>query len=222
MASDSSAVVRLYFEGDRYQHRELDADALREIVRFQELVTDTAEHLWRLAHPDAKRLPRNFAERTRLVFDEAELGSTTAPLRRPDIRSGHVPLRMETDDETSRAVQLILDALSVAEHELPLPESFTPELATKCSKLGSGLATGSKLSVGVGIEPPLLVTRRARGILAASGRRQTGTDFDTLDAAIQEAFGHITDEEWERLPTDGAQRIKYYVYGQEKPSARDA
>ena len=222
MVSDSSAVVRLHFEGDRYRNRELDADALREIVRFQELVTAAAEHLWRLEHPQAQRLPQNFAERTRLVFDEAEAGSTTAPLRRPVIDGESLPVGLEADDETGRALDLICDALAAAEGDGPLPELLTPELAAKCSKLGTNLAGSSKLLVGFGVEPPHVVSERAREILAASGQGQPGTDFDKLDAAIQEMFGQITDEEWEQLPTDGARRLDFYLYGREKPSARDA
>ncbi len=73
-----------------------------------------------------------------------------------------------------------------------------------------------------GVDLLRVVSGRAREILTASGQRETGTDFDKLDAAIQEMFGQITDEEWEQLPTDGARRLDFYLYGREKPSARDA
>lgn len=38
----------------------------------------------------------------------------------------------------------------------------------------------------------------------------------TLGEQIAEIFADITDEEWEKLPTDGAEQHDHYIYGTPK------
>ena len=220
MGTYDPTVVRLFFDGEPYRNRELDAAALAEIVRFQELVTEAAAQLWRTRHPGRTRLPNGFNERTRLVFGEVEEGSSVAPLRRPSTPSGEMNLGATDDDDISRALTLLRDAFEAAEHHDQLPAEMTPELVTKCSKLGGSLADGVALSFGTGEEKPVVVSGAARTFLAESARHEIGTDIDVLDALISTAFSDVRDEEWESLPRDGARNLDEYLYGRGKARAR--
>ena len=215
-------VVRLFFDGELYRNRELDAAALAEIVRFQELVTDAAAELWRARHPERARLPNGFNERTRLVFGEVETGSSVALLRRPSTLPGEMKLKPTNDDDISRALILLLGVFEAAGRHEQVPATMTPELVTKCSRLGSGLADGVALSFGARGAKPIAVSGAARTFLAESARHEAATDIDVLDELISSAFSDVRDEHWERLPVDGARRLDEYLYGRRTPRAHDS
>ena len=221
MDSDDPTVVRLFFDGEPYGNRELDAAALAEIVRFQELVTDAAAELWRARHPEKARLPAGFSERTRLVFGEVETGSSVAPLRRPSPRPGEMNLPPTNDDDVSRALVLLHGVFEAAERHEQVSAAMTPELVTRCSRLGSSLADGVALSFSARGEKPIAVSQAARTFLAESARHEAATDIDALDQLIRSAFSDVRDEHWENLPVDSARRLDEYLYRRRTPPAHD-
>ena len=54
------------FKGKRFDDHGLDLDVLPDLFAFKQLLVETAKALWRRAHPDRERLPKNFEDRLKL------------------------------------------------------------------------------------------------------------------------------------------------------------
>jgi hypothetical protein len=78
------------FKGKRFDDHGLDLDVLPDLFADKQLLMESAKGLWRRAHPDRERLPKNFEDRLTLKFLLSKQGawrclscaSTKAQIRR--------------------------------------------------------------------------------------------------------------------------------------------
>jgi Lon protease-like protein len=160
-------VVRLAFRGQRFEDHALDLNALGELSQFQKMVAETAEALWRTAHPDRERLPPHFEERTRLCLRRIEEGSAVAPLEvlveEPEQRELFEPEAAEID----QAIALAHEVFQAVEKDAPLPESLPKSLVSEYQQWGQRLAEDEAIELITVGKTPARVTAAARLRLAA-------------------------------------------------------
>ena len=165
MSGRWTPVVRLRFMGGRYDDGALDAAALGEILRFQQIVALTARDLWRRRNPERGRLPRDFARRAGLRLRALESGSPVAALDSP---AGALP-PCEDDDRgvpgAAEAVDVVHGAFrAIAAGESP-PEDCPRSLLPRYARLGARLSSRETLEIDPPGKPPVRVTSRERRIL---------------------------------------------------------
>ena len=160
-------VVKLAFRGQRFHDHALDLGAIGELGQFQKLVAETAKTLWRAAHPDRERLPKEFQERTRLCLRKIEEGSAVAPLEifieGPQQRELFEPEPTEIEE----AIGLAHDVFRAAETGRPLPQNFPRSLVSEYERWGQALAQDEAIEVITVGKQPARVTSSSRSRLAA-------------------------------------------------------
>lgn len=179
MSGRWTPVVRLRFMGGRYDDGALDAAALGEILRFQQIVALTARDLWRRRNPERGRLPRDFARRAGLRLRALESGSPVAALDSP---AGALPPCEDGDrglPGAAEAVDVVHGAFrAIAAGESP-PEDCPRSLVPRYARLGARLSPRETLEIDPPGKPPVRVTSRERRILrslAAAHRLPTTED----------------------------------------------
>jgi hypothetical protein len=73
-------IVRLRFEGPSFEGHAIVVPALAELLRYQELLKETAKAVYRRANPAAGRLPDGFDEMLTLRMSAIEGDSVVIPL----------------------------------------------------------------------------------------------------------------------------------------------
>jgi hypothetical protein len=127
------------FKGGRFDDHGLRVDVLQELIRYKDLLVETAKELWRRRNPGRERLPRNFEDSLSLSFYEIEPGSTCIPLERTlDVEEGR--LFVPPPDELDEAADLVADTITAADEDRPIPESFPKNLLALFQDYGRSLA----------------------------------------------------------------------------------
>ncbi len=160
-------VVRLAFKGQRFRDHALDLSALTELAHFQRIVAETAKALWRAAHPDRERLPRNFEVRTRLCLRRIEEGSAVAPLE-VYIEEPEVPELFEREPtEINEAINLAHNVLQALEGDDPLPEKFPRALLSDYERWGQEMTEDEVIEVTPPGKQPARLSSMTRSRLSA-------------------------------------------------------
>ena len=81
MSAKDNQVVKLRFEGSRFDGAEIPVSALQELLRFQELIIAAAKTQWEQQNPD-QEIPSNFEETLALTLKRVEEGSAVPVLER--------------------------------------------------------------------------------------------------------------------------------------------
>lgn len=162
--------IQLRFEGGRYGARALDAAAVREILRFQGLVVDTAEAFWR-RRTSARKPPRGFSKRMELCLRGIEAGSTLVSLdysseAPPPLASGG--LHGQTlPAELAKATGCIHNVFRSVCEGARMPDDAPPNLLLAYAQLGSQLSDCETLAIVPRDGPEARVTKEGRARLRA-------------------------------------------------------
>jgi hypothetical protein len=179
-------VVRLRFEGTRFEEKALDVDALAELAQFQRIIAETAKALWRADNPDRQRLPVRFDERTRLCLRTIESGSTVAPLEVYIHEAEEPEFWAKEPVEVNNAIGLAYETLSAVRCEANLPERFPRNLVAEYAKLGSALHEDEAIQICPPRKRPLPYTRAVRDHLVRLAETPH-RDVVTLRGEVQAA-----------------------------------
>lgn len=127
--------MRLRFKGASYDGHALDAIALRVLVEFQNVVTKTAEAVWKKRNPNLGDIPQEIEERTQLILRTIKEGSTIVPLElsRSSDQLFAFPDRLVEADES---VGLIYETFVAANAGTQLPEGMPKEMLQPLAGLG--------------------------------------------------------------------------------------
>jgi hypothetical protein len=125
------------YRGVRFDDNALPVELLPDLSAYQDLVVEIASELFRLDHPDRKRLPNNFSDRFHLKLRTVEPGSAAPALERvlPD---GALSLA-SSGDYFERARDVIEHTLRAAVAGGPLPREFPRQLLGRFNGIGQGL-----------------------------------------------------------------------------------
>lgn len=151
MAAKWKEIIRLKFNGARFNDHALAISALDELSQFQKIVTKTARELWRAANPTRSNVPPRFDERTQLYLrGEIAEGSAEvlleacAEIREKDISSDMFDKEFE---DVVKAVDFAQHVFETQEEKAPLPENLTQDLLAEYSKLGEGLGEDEAIEI---------------------------------------------------------------------------
>lgn len=170
MSGQWKEVVSLAFKGQRFRDHALDLSAVTELSQFQKLVAETAKSIWRTAHPDRERIPKNFEDRTRLCLRRIDEGSAVAPLE-VFVEDLPQPGLFEPEPiEVQQAVELTDLVFRAVENDESLPESFPKALISEYEKLGQTLNDDEAIEV---IHPGLRHGAQPARITRATRERLT-------------------------------------------------
>jgi len=142
-------IARLRFKGERYDHRALDAAALREVERFLRLLEETAKAVWKQNDPEGReRLPTGFEGKNQAFMCGLRSGSTSVDIESRVEDTGQ-------EEFLDRGAETMIIAADVA-HEVfeavnyidrPLPGCLPRELISEYAKLGKSLEPGDFLEI---------------------------------------------------------------------------
>jgi len=136
MSKNQQEIVRLCFRGAPYDEHMLNADALEELVQFQNIMTQVAKVVWKRKNPSRSYVPRGFEDKTKFALHVIEHGSMVVPLNRLKSLS---PSILNIPDETDEAISLIYSTFVAANNERPLPNDIPKEVLSYLAKLGEKL-----------------------------------------------------------------------------------
>jgi hypothetical protein len=124
MAKRQYELVTHVFRGGRFDDHGLDVDVLTELIKYKEILVESAKELWRRNHPDRQRLPKNFEDSLSLKFYTIVPGSTAVPLMREiEIPEGSLPFE-PAPDELDQAVALVADTIETVAADKPFPQAL--------------------------------------------------------------------------------------------------
>jgi hypothetical protein len=144
MSTPTIPLASLRFDGERFADHALDVDCVGELQAYKRLVMECAKELWRRAHPDYERLPRNFEDRLTLRFAEVAPGSAVIPLRRAVLQDQPA---LDFDDEFDQAAGLIDEAIAAADEDELLPPQLPRNVIPLFRDFGRSLRDDETLFV---------------------------------------------------------------------------
>lgn len=128
------------FKGKRFDDHGLDLDVLPDLFAFKQLLVETAKALWRRAHPDRERLPKNFEDRLKLKFFNLKEGSVAVPIMREYDSEDQADFwKTQPADELDNAVELVNAAIVAANSREPMPEDLPRNILPLFADYGKGL-----------------------------------------------------------------------------------
>lgn len=144
MSTPTIPLASLRFDGERFADHALDVECVGELQAYKRLVMECAKELWRRAHPDYERLPRNFEDRLTIKFAEVAPGSAVIPLRRAVLQD---PPALDFDDEFDQAASLIDEAIAAADQDELLPSQLPRNVIPLFRDFGRSLRDSETLFV---------------------------------------------------------------------------
>jgi len=179
-------VARIAFKGDRFRDHALDLRALSALGQFQGMIKETAQAMWRAAHPERERLPRHFDDSTRLYLRRIDEGSAVAPLETYVEEPEEPELFEEEPVEVVAAVRMAYRVYRSVEKEEPLPEGFPKSLVEEYSHWGESLSPDEAVELAVpGDAEPAKVTQEARLRLVAYADRPHEASVNAVGEVLE-------------------------------------
>jgi hypothetical protein len=142
-------IIELIFEGERFRGHGVDTEALREILTFQEIVSETAKEIWRRKHPERKRLIKNFEDLVTLRISEIKSGSAAIPIELPLVEGEQPGLWDEPLPEAKEAVENVYETIRAAGKGEPLPVSLPKKALIYYRDFGKSLRRNESLFISV-------------------------------------------------------------------------
>lgn len=127
------------FKGGRFADHGIVVDAVADLLRYKELLVETAKELWRAKHPERERLPKNFEDSLALKFYDVRPGSAVVPLEREFEVADDVFAYEPPPDELDEAALLVADTAAAATEDRPVPEAFPKKLLALFEDYGAAL-----------------------------------------------------------------------------------
>jgi len=127
----------------------MEIPALVELIRYQELVTETAKAIYRRSNPEAGRLPNRFEEMATLRFSRIEAGSAAIPLEACEEydESAFEFAQDQPIVPVREAVDLIASSVKAAERNEKLPEEFPRACLAPLAALGKTLGPEDRIGM---------------------------------------------------------------------------
>jgi len=146
MRKEKQKLATLTFVGPSFEDHGLELDMLPELVQYKKILIETAEHLWRLKHPERTRLPRGFKENLRIKFYEILEGSAAVPLMR-EIEYEDDQLPLEDYNELNEAVDVVEEGMTAAGEDRTLPDNFPKNVISLFEDLGKNMGPEDHIQV---------------------------------------------------------------------------
>ncbi len=142
-------IIELVFKGERFRGHGIDADALREILTFQEILSETAKEIWRRKHPERKRLLKNFEDLISIRISEIKAGSAAVTVELP-LKEGKQPgLWDEPLPEAKEAIESVYQTINALAGGEPLPEGLPKKALFSYKDFGRSLGKNESLFISV-------------------------------------------------------------------------
>ena len=146
MSDRPRLIVDHSFRGGRFEDHGVDVEVLKEVLLYNEMVTEVAKELWRSRHPDRERLPAHFEDAFSLKVYRIVPNCVTIPLEREAPADTQQPLfEFEPTDELTLSVELIARTIEAASRDLPLPTGFPKRLLPFFQQYGTSLRAGERI-----------------------------------------------------------------------------
>jgi hypothetical protein len=142
MAKTQRHFVTHVFKGGRFDDRGLDVDCLTELVRYKQILVETAKALWRQRNPTAGRLPNSYEQAMTLKVTELAPGSVCVTLEREYVVPDDNLITEPRPDEMDEAVNLVADAVFAAGNNGRLPDAFPKGVLQYFADYGKDLRDG--------------------------------------------------------------------------------
>jgi len=144
----------LRFVGGRFEENKgwLDLDILPELLKFKEILVETAKEEWRRRNP-GRNLRQGFEKSIRLGFREIRDGSCAIPVERI-VELEDDAIEMYVEDEVDEAVRIIDATLISARNDVPFPEGLSAKIIPMFGAWGKSLRSDEGIEI-VGDEPGL-------------------------------------------------------------------
>lgn len=142
MAKTLRHLVTHVFKGGRFDDHGLDVECLPELVRYNQILVETALALWRQRNPAAGRLPNNYEQAMTLKLTSIAPGSVSVTLEREYIIPDDNLITEPCSDEMDEAVNLVADAVDAAGNNRRLPDAFPKGVLPYFAEYGKNLRDG--------------------------------------------------------------------------------
>lgn len=188
MAKRWKEVVCLTLEGPGFADGAIGLPALQAVLDYQEIITETAEHLWRAENPQAGRLPDNFKQMTILRLREIGGGSARlsleAQLEEP-AESGFPHLDAERPPEpVEKAVQVVSAAIEHAQNDQPPPEDLPRDVIPLIGQWGKGLGADEAIGILAPGRPKVMYSGRERARILELQEGKYEDDIDLVGTVL--------------------------------------
>jgi hypothetical protein len=146
----------------------MPVETLVELAAYRDLILGVAKALFRAAHPDRQRVPRDFAERLQLRLRTVETGSATPVLERVATTGA----LLTAHDEFTNARDVIEDAVAAVAGGDHLPSAFPANALVLFNHFGQTLRADETIELRRGTAPSgATYTREVRKRLVLNQRR---------------------------------------------------
>jgi len=146
MAKKSKDLVKLTFEGPKYDDHGLEIDDLAELIAYKDLLVGTAKEVWKRKSPGKGRLQKGWLDSIEIKFYGIEAGSARVDLKRnfnfPDDQ-----FDFNEPDEFDEAAEILQDGIEAAAQDQPLPEAMPKNVIPLFKNLGRNLGSDNQIRV---------------------------------------------------------------------------
>jgi hypothetical protein len=176
------------FTGPRFDEHTLPVEVARDLAAYEELVVELARHLYLLAHPARKRVPKGFGQSFSLHIEQVEPGSARPILS--VVAAAGLALEGGAGGYFEQARDLVAECVSSEEAGKPLPPKFPKQLLDYFNVFGRSLRPDEA------VELPRPAAPAAR--LTPERRRALVLDAQQFYAKEVELSGTIAETDWEK------------------------
>lgn len=141
---DEKRIFSLHYVGARFSNNRLPVEVLSDLQAFKELLLSFTKDEWRKAHPERKKLPKNFSRELSLSLFDIEDGSAIPKLEwsRPSEDALLFPLHDDFEAAVESAYQAVIDLID-PNHQLA-GKLDAPKLSA-LNRLGAALHDGERI-----------------------------------------------------------------------------
>jgi hypothetical protein len=142
MAKTRRHLVTHVFKGGRFDDHGLDVDCLPELIRYKQILVETAKALWWGKNPTAGRLPNNYEQSMTLKLTRIASGSVAVEIEREYVTADDTLPFDPPRDEMDEAVDLVADTVEAAGKNGHLPDRFPKRVLPHFAEYGKSLRSG--------------------------------------------------------------------------------
>ncbi|HOY80019.1 MAG TPA: hypothetical protein PLN33_19560 [Hyphomonadaceae bacterium] len=207
VVDESDEFVRVRFAGGRFDSHTIPFDVLPDLSAYRDLIVEVAKHIYRLQNPDRQRVPRGFVESFQLGLSQIIQGNSATALAKRIDEFDHLedqqtlgfPKHMEFEE----ARNLIDRVIVSANENLPFPDDFPEELASRFNRFGQSLKAGEFTEIshnGVAAIRYDSATRK-RIVLSANATYENALDqeFTITGGELISNVIHLMDDDRNRI-----------------------
>ncbi len=215
MSDEIRDITTITFSDPRFDDTGLKVDVLSELLAYRSLLIETAKALWRRSgSPDPEQFSKRIEGSFRLESFSIESGKAIVPIRRvvthdvSFLRDGPEPIDVIED-----AASLIDSTIAAVSADRPIPN----RMPGHSLRLKESIKTQSIRS-NAPAELTIETRMRLEHLVATMNEQNTGhsaaADHGStpLWQSVIELGASLPPGEWDRVPSDLAANLDYYLY----------